>query len=220
MSPAGETQPELKHWKYPHRIRNDLRSPVRSWRWWYMWEEDKKETDQQTFYKSPGFIFSLPIFYSHHDFLWNLSPGLYGVFMFSFLSPSVKNRICFYWFRLWSLLIFLLCCHQAVTPFTNTTNTLGLPPPFPLHLCSGPLLHQSTKGESGWLTWPQLLPIFLSLFIFPSPHLLLDSGHCFSSPVTKACKRLRTLMTACPCFISCLSWEIGGNYIFIDQVTP
>lgn len=51
--------------------------------------------------------------------------------------PSV--RFAFVFIDLGSeAFIFLLCCHRAVTPFTNTTNTLGLPPPFPHHLCSGP----------------------------------------------------------------------------------
>lgn len=167
--------------------------------WWYMWVEEKKETAQQTFYTSPGFIFSLPIFYSHHEFLWNLWPGFYGAFMFSFPFPLLFTSHLF--LLIWALKALAHLSHiwkpsssysavtRAVTPFTNTTNTLGLPLPSRT-TCARGHLNFTRVHRVEWMTaWPQLLQSSCHFYLYsPAPIYYWNAGHCFSSLVTKACK--------------------------------
>lgn len=61
--------------------------------------------------------------------------------------------------------------------------------------------------------------LFLSLLLmFPSPYLLLEWASFLSSLVTKLAKVDVTCITLLHSI--CLSWKVGGDYIFIYQVSP
>lgn len=119
VSPAGETQPGVKHWKYPHRIRNDLRSPVRRAggnggiceRKTRKRQTNRHFTNLQTSFFHFLFSTHIMIFSGiyHQDFMvpsCSLS-----------LSPFCSLRICFYWFGLWSLHLLTL-----LSPGCNTIH--------------------------------------------------------------------------------------------------
>lgn len=83
----------MKHYKHPSGIRTDVMSPIRRVGGAVVDVSGGQEGDRQRDHFAnlqASFIFSLPIFYLHHDFPSNVSPGYYGAFTFSFPStPSV-----------------------------------------------------------------------------------------------------------------------------------
>lgn len=113
----------------PHRqLRNHLMNPIRRVEGRVgvagVDENDSRERQTDILQISRLHFLLLLIFYSHHDFPWNISPGFYGALTFSFFFPLpfCSLHVCFYWFGLWKhglfimdlkASIFLLCFHQG-----------------------------------------------------------------------------------------------------------
>ena len=78
---------------------------------------------------------------------------------------------------------------SAVTPFTNTTNTLGLPLPSRT-ICARGHLNFTKAQRVEWMTaWPWLLQSSCHFYLYsPAPIYYWTAGHYFSSLVSKAGK--------------------------------
>lgn len=151
-----------------------------------------------------------------------------GIYHQDFMVPSCSLpfpfcslRICFYWFGLWSLHLLTLLslgCNTIHKHHKYSWPPSSLPAPSVL---GATLTSPKTKGRVDDCVTTQLLQSFLSLLlIFPAPIYYWNSG-CFSLLVTKLAKAdTHSYDSFCLALLHVYPWEIGGNYIFIDQVTP